>query len=152
MTAKSTLLETRFMLNMSRINGLMQLQYANFKPKPTHLFLGEEGPRADIFRAIIVFLHATFEVLLRSHMPTSNRNVNFYSRADLEKALKRSTIDSTPFKPLYPPLVQMAKRRTRIVHDADLSNRSATICDPWKAADEWQLGMWFMATISCAFP
>ena len=148
MSTKSDLLEKRFLLNMGRINGLVRVFYTNFTPKPTSLFLGDDGPRADLARAIVVFLHATFEVLLRSHLPKPNETLNFHSGADIDKVLRRSHVDATPFKPLYRTLTQMAKRRTRIVHDADLRNREATTADSWGPADEWQLIMWLLAVLA----
>jgi hypothetical protein len=39
----------------------------------------------------------------------------------------------------------MAKRRHRIVHEADLSKRTDTVSEAWGAADDWQLTMWLMA-------
>jgi hypothetical protein len=119
MTTKAELLRTRFELNMGRIDGMVQLIHSNEALKPKGIF-GSEGVRADILRAIVVFLHATFEVVLNSHLPAPRKGVCFYSGADIDKALKQSSIDAKPFKPLYPTLTQMAKRRTRIVHDADL--------------------------------
>lgn len=113
MTAKADLFETRFRLNMNRISGLVQLLSSHDTLKPTTVF-GSSGARADILRSIVVFLHATFEVVLRGHIPP-NRSINFYSRTDLEKALKLSRVDAKPFRPLFPTLTQMAKRRKRIV-------------------------------------
>ena len=67
---------------------------------------------------------------------------------DLDKVLKVSGIDPKPFKPLYPPLTAMAKRRNRIVHEADLSRRTDTASEPWGIADDWQLIMWLMAVVA----
>lgn len=39
----------------------------------------------------------------------------------------------------------MAKRRNRIVHNADLSNRTDTVSEVWGIVDDWQLIMWLMA-------
>ena len=110
--------------------------------KQEKLFGDSEGARADILRAIVVFLHATFEVVLRSHIPKPNRSLSFYSRTDLEKALKLSGVDAKPFNVLFPPLTQMAKRRKRIVHEADLSDG---VAHRWGLADDWQLIMWLLA-------
>jgi hypothetical protein len=140
MTAKTDLLDTRFRLNMNRISGLVQLLSSHDALKPTTVF-GSSGARADILRSIVVFLHATFEVVLRSHLPP-NRSINFYSRTDLEKALKLSCVDAKPFRPLFPTLTQMAKRRKRIVHEADLLRGEP---QEWSVADDWQLIMWLLA-------
>ena len=135
----------RFRLNMERIHGLVKLIHGDIALlKPTG-FVQSEGPRAEILRAIVVFLHATFEDVLRSRARPYNKKFAFYSGADLDKILRRCRLDPSPFKPLYPPLTQMAKRRTRIVHCADLSNQTDTVSDAWTIADEWQLGMWLIA-------
>ena len=69
-------------------------------------------------------------------------SLSFSARTDLDKALKLSGIDATPFRFLYPPLTQMAKRRKRIVHEADLLHGEP---DEWSIADDWQLIMWLLA-------
>lgn len=144
MTSRAELLETRFLANMGRITGMVRLIHSHDALKPKGVF-GSEGVRADMLRAIVVFLHATFEVVLRSHLRKPDERLCFYSRADLDKALRRSNIDATPFKPLYNPLTQMAKRRLRIVHDADLSKRTDAVPEGWGVVDDWQLPMWLMA-------
>lgn len=141
---RDELLSGRFGLNMKRIHGLVQLLESNESLKPVGIF-HSAGARADILRSVVVFLHATFEDMLRSRLPKPNKSFSFYSSADLDKALKRSGIDATPFKPLYPPLTAMAKRKNRIVHDADLSNRTDTAVKAWGPADDWQLIMWLLA-------
>jgi hypothetical protein len=98
MTSKVDLLETRFRLNMNRISGLVQLISSHDALKPTTLFGISSGARADILRSIVVFLHATFEVALRGHNLRHSRSWSFSARADLEKALKYSGIDATPFR------------------------------------------------------
>lgn len=145
MSTHNDLLKARFHLNMGRINGLVKLIFSDFDAlRPTRVFQSS-GARADILRSIVVFLHATFEDVLRSHLPKPNKSLSFYSRNDLEKALKLSSIDTKPFRPLYPPLTQMAKRRNRIVHQADLSAHTAVASEVWGVADDWQLIMWLMA-------
>jgi hypothetical protein len=142
MIDKADLLERRFRVNMDRISGLVQLLYSNDALKPTTVFGPSVGPRADILRAAVVFLHATFEVALRSYITKPSRSPSFYSRSDLDKALKFSGIDPAPFRSLYPSLTQMAKRRKRIVHEADLDNGEP---HRWSIADDWQLIMWLLA-------
>jgi hypothetical protein len=142
MTAKADLLETRFRLNMNRISGLVQLVSSHDALKPTTVFGSSSGARADILRSIVVFLHATFEVALRSHIPKPGCKLTFSARTDLDKALRFSGIDAMPFRFLYPPLTQMAKRRHRIVHEADLLHDEPY---EWSIADDWQLIMWLLA-------
>jgi hypothetical protein len=143
-TRRNELLKVRFVLNMKRINGLVRLLYSSEALKPTASF-HSEGARADILRSIVVFLHAMFEVVLRSRVPQPDKRLSVYSGADIDKALKLSGIDAKPFKHLYPPLTQLAKRRKRIVHEGDLSQRDDTTPGLWELADDWQLIMWLMA-------
>jgi len=142
MTAKADLLGTRFRLNMNRISGLVQLIFSHEALKPTTVFGKSTGARADILRSIVVFLHATFEVALRSHIPKPGRKLSFSAQTDLDKALKFSGIDAMPFRFLYPPLTQMAKRRHQIVHEADLLHGEP---HEWTISDDWQLIMWLLA-------
>src|ERR1700693_564234 len=84
---RTAIIEVRFLLNMGRINRLLHLLYSNEALKPTGIFRSE-GPRADILRSIVVFLHATFEVVLRSHVPRPDKRLCFYSTIDLDRAIK----------------------------------------------------------------
>ena len=148
-TGQAQVSDLRFRLNIDRINGMVKFLYDenNWKPATQAFHQPVEGVQADIFRSVVVFLHATFEDLIRSHAPKAKR-WTFSSRSDLEKAFKRSKINCAPFKQLYAPLTQMAQRRNRIVHDADLVSRAATICEPWTFVDVWQLGLWLMAVVA----
>ena len=145
MTAKAQSLKAAFHLNMGRITGMVQVLESHEALKRTSAFRPSSGVRADILRSVVVFLHATFEVALRGHVPRPGRRWSFYSRADLEKALAFNRIDSAPFQFLYPPLTQMAKRRNRIVHEADLLQGEPL---EWSVADDWQLLMWLMAVLT----
>jgi len=58
--------KARFLWNMGRINGLVKLLYSNDELKPSALFQSSEGARADILRAIVVFLYAALEDSLRT--------------------------------------------------------------------------------------
>ena len=90
-------------------------------------------------------MHATFEVVLRSLAPKPGKRLNFYSGADLDRALSQSGVDVAPFKPLYRPLTAMARRRKRIVHDADLASPTATVSEPWGFVDDYMLAYWLLA-------
>jgi hypothetical protein len=145
MNSKDDLMTARFLVNMRRINGLVKLTQLDVDALgPTDLFRSE-GPRADILRAIVVFLHATFEDVLRSRANQDYKKFSIYSGVDIEKVLRKCRLDPAPFKPLFPPLTQLAKRRKRIVHDADLPNRTATASEAWTITDHWQLIMWLLA-------
>ncbi|MEY2427861.1 MAG: hypothetical protein QOJ40_746 [Verrucomicrobiota bacterium] len=145
MISRDNLMTARFRLNMERIHGLAKLIMADVALlKPKDVFKSE-GPRADILRAIVVFLHAAFEDVLRTIARPDGKKLAFYSGADINKALHKCGLDPTPFKPLYPPLTQMAKRRNRIVHHADLSKQTDTTSGTWTIVDDWQLIMWLLA-------
>jgi len=105
MSVVKDLLEARFQSNMRRINRLVTLIFTD-PLKPKGLFQSD-GVRADILRTIVVFLHASFEDVLRSHLPRQNKKLTFTSGGDLDKALTLSGIDPKPFKELFPPLIQL---------------------------------------------
>lgn len=66
MNTHNDLLNARFELNMRRINGLVGLIFSDIdllRPKEP---FQSDGARADILRTIVVFLHATFEDVLRT--------------------------------------------------------------------------------------
>jgi hypothetical protein len=148
MSSTTAHLKVRFLVNMNRINGLIQLIHSDIEFLKPIGFSQYEGASADILRFVVVFLHATFEMLVRSQTRYQDRKWSFYSAADIERAFRHSGIDAAPFESLYPPLTQMAKRRNRVVHDAD----SATSVDPafekWALADTWQLTIWEMAVLA----
>ena len=145
MDTRDNLMTARFRLNMERIHGLVKLIMADAAPLKSTGAFKTEGPRADILRAIVVFLHATFEDVLRSMVRPDGKKLTFYSGADITKALQKSGLDPSPFKPLYPPLTQMAKRRCLIVHHADVAKQTDTASKAWTITDDWQLIMWLLA-------
>jgi hypothetical protein len=143
MNRRNSLFRTRFELNMARIQGLVSLTFADVDVlKPTAIFRNE-GVRADILRTIVVFLHAAFEDMLNS-AANRHKQLSFYSGTDLDKGLKNISLDIPSFRHLYPPIVQMAQRRTRIVHNADLSTAS-NAPEAWTHVDDFQLIMWLLA-------
>ena len=101
------------------------------------------GFRADLLRMLVVFLHATIEDLVRSHLRRPNKQFTFSSVTDIEKALKQLNIKVSLFADLLPALTQMAKRRNRIVHRADLEEH-ATTAKPWALPDDWELIHWHL--------
>ena len=79
MGADDTLLEARFFLNMKRVGALINLVTKASAGEAVAL---ETGARDDISRAVVVFLHATFEDLL----PTAaRRRSNAMSTENLNK-------------------------------------------------------------------
>jgi hypothetical protein len=59
-------LVTRFLLNMKRVNDLLGLIRPDRAPLKSERELESDTIRGDIARAVVVFLHATFEDLLRT--------------------------------------------------------------------------------------
>jgi hypothetical protein len=115
---KAMLAHTRYSLNMMRVAGLMTLATSNegqFKPTG---FMTCEGICADLFRMIVVFLHATVEDLVRSQLRPKTK-FTFSHSNDIDKALRKAGFDPGPLEGLYPPLNMMARRRIAIVHQAD---------------------------------
>jgi hypothetical protein len=148
MSKKNDLLKARFLLNMQRVSALMNLVCSESIEtlKPTGFAQYEEAG-ADILRFAVVFLHSTFETLARSLAHQPDKKWSVYSGTDIDKALGQAGIDPKPFKPLYRPLTQLAKRRKRIVHDADFAKSSDTVVEKWDIADYWQLAMWNLAVL-----
>lgn len=66
MSTHNDVLESRFFMNMARISGLMKLMFSDIDQLKPSGFSLYEGASADIFRTIVVFLHATFEDVLRT--------------------------------------------------------------------------------------
>jgi len=66
MSIPDDLLKSRFYLNMNRITGLVKLIHSDIDSLKPLAPLQSEGVSADILRTIVVFLHATFEDVLRT--------------------------------------------------------------------------------------
>jgi hypothetical protein len=66
MNMHNDLVEERFRLNMGRINDLAKLIFSDIDPLRAAKPFQSEGARADILRTVVVFLHATFEDVLRT--------------------------------------------------------------------------------------
>ena len=147
MNSDTNIWQTRFLLNMKRIHGLLRVTRLDYDELKRSEVFKSEGVRADILRSAVVFLHAAFEDVVRSRIPwrKQGKNWTFYSGSDIDKALRLAGIDARPFRPLYPTPTQLAKRRKRIVHNADFPAPAATISEPWQFADHWQLVMWLLA-------
>jgi hypothetical protein len=101
MDSDRDVLQKRFRLNMSRIHGLIRIIFSDCDElKPSSLFI-IEGTSADVLRASVVFLHSTFEDLLRCQIPRNKQDKKwvFYSGKDIDKALTSAGIDSLAFNP-----------------------------------------------------
>jgi hypothetical protein len=138
-------LNVRFQTNMRRIGAMTTfLQSGVEGVEPIGLFRSE-GVRADMLRAVVVFLHAATEDFVRGHFSRRNKKFVFYSASDIKRALSKLRIDPTIFADLFPPLTQMAKRQNQIVHHADLHDVQTEEVNAWAIADDWQLIQWHLA-------
>jgi hypothetical protein len=66
MNTHDELPKLRFRLNMDRIKGLIELSFLDIAAQRGIEPFQTSGVRADILRTIVVFLHATFEDILRT--------------------------------------------------------------------------------------
>ena len=66
METDETLFETRFLLNMKRVNDLWALILPSKAPPQSTGVLESKTLRGDLGRAVVVFIHATFEDVLRT--------------------------------------------------------------------------------------
>ena len=65
---KALLSHTRFVVNMNRVTRLMELALSNEGQFKRTGFMTYDGISADLFRMIVVFLHATVEDLVRNQL------------------------------------------------------------------------------------
>lgn len=140
-------MQDRFSLNMRRITGLILLAFKDERERNPKAFLTATKASADLFRLIVVFLHAAVEDQVRSIVP-KGKGFLFYAGSDIDKAIKRAGLDPAPLTELYKPLSQLAKRRGRIVHEADFESRLDTAVSDWGVTDFWLLTHWLIATIA----
>jgi hypothetical protein len=133
---------------MGRISRLINLVVSGDidQLKPSG-FCQYDGVSADLFRSVVVFLHATLEELVRTLTQRTEKAWSLYSGTDIDKRLTQASIDPQGFKSLYPPLTQLAKRRNRIVHHADFLGSTDTVVQAWEITDYWQLSMWNLAVV-----
>jgi hypothetical protein len=127
----------RFLSNMQRVERLMRLVTSGegqFKPVG---FWTYDGVAADVYRMIVVFLHAATEDLIRSFLPRKPK-FQFSSANDIFNALKRAGHDSSRLQEIKRPLDELAKRRIRIVHYGDLKENAVEV-EKWAITDIWLL-------------
>jgi hypothetical protein len=101
---------------------------------------------SELRRSAVSFLHSMFENLLRENLMNGSRKWTFSGASDLNKALKNAGIDPESFTGLYRPLSELAKRRHRLSHHADIVEGTLEVV--WDIADEWQMVMWMLAVQS----
>ena len=143
MSERALLAFKRFSANMRRVNSLTTLALSNegqFKPIGLWKY---DGISADLFRAIVVLLHATVEDLVRSHVKNPG-SFTFSGANDIFKHMTNSGYNTSSLEHLRKPLQQFALRRHRIVHYGDLRESSDDV-EPWGMADAWSLTQWQLA-------
>jgi len=82
MDPSGNILQTRFLLNMSRIHGLLRVTRLDYEELKPSAGFQSEGIRADILRSAVVFLHATFEDVVRSRIPRRKQDDARFRRID----------------------------------------------------------------------
>jgi hypothetical protein len=128
----------RFYTNTRRIGAIA---------KALSALASDEGVRADIMRATVVFLHATLEDFVRSSLPNPTHKLTFSYRSDLIKALGWMRVGPERFGDLMAALAQLAKRRHQIVHHADLGENETETAAPWTIADNTLFIAWNLAVL-----
>jgi hypothetical protein len=129
----------QFMAAIGPVNRLVRLLEGNADLKRKAIFETHEE-RADILRYVALRLCAAMETILRNCIG-GNSPIECSSRSALEKMLTRCSLDPAPFRELYPPLVQLSRRRNRVAHTAGASSAA----NEWGIADDWQIIMWLIA-------
>lgn len=109
---------------------------------------GDDGVRADIRRAAVVFLHATFEDFVRSNRPNPTKRWTFDNKHVLAKALRDMGAGPEGFDELMAALDRLAARRQQIVHYADLGEIEVEAAAPWTIGDDVRLLDWHLAVLS----
>ncbi|CAA9569876.1 MAG: hypothetical protein AVDCRST_MAG49-3482 [uncultured Thermomicrobiales bacterium] len=132
----------RFETNMRRIGAIS---------KALPALVGNDGVRADVIRASVVFLHATLEDFIRSSLPKQPARFTFNSRSDLVQALHRMRVCPKQVDDLMVPLASLAKRRIQIVHYADLGETEVEAPAPWTSGDNMVLIHWHLAVASFVY-
>jgi hypothetical protein len=137
-------ISARFKTNMQRIGAIsthLHSEAAGLGPAG----LSVEGVKADLQRAVVVFLHATVEDFVRSHIKRQSAKFTFSSASSIKRVIERLGVDPNKFNDLYPALSQFAKRRNQIVHYADLDEKAHEAVKPWDLSDSWLLVCWHLA-------
>jgi hypothetical protein len=146
MYEKTLLAHKRFSANMRRVSRLINLAMSNQGQFKAVGFWTYDEIGADIFRVIVVFLHAAVEDLVRSHV-VRPRSFTFSVADDIFKALRKANYDPSPLEELRKPLEQFAKRRHRIVHEADLDDGAEDVAQ-WMVVDTWLLMQWLITIVA----
>ena len=129
----------RFQTNMRRTGAISKAMPA---------LAGDEGVRADILWASVLFLQATLEDFIRRSLPKQPARFTFSSRFDLTQALHRMRVGPKWFDDLMAPLESLAERRIQIVHYADLGETEVEAAAPWTSDDNTLLIHWNLAVAS----
>jgi hypothetical protein len=140
--------QVRFLANMGRLAAITRFINSGVPGLEQTGFVRSKGVRADLLRAVVVFLHASIEDFVRSHLRKPNKTISFTSNSDIMLALKRIKVLPDLFTDLFPPLTQLTKRRHQIVRRADMHDTQNAGANPWDITDEWQLIHWHLAVVA----
>ncbi len=132
-------LAQQYLAAIGPVNRLIRLLEGNDDLKRKAIFETHEE-RADILRYVVLRLYGAMETILRNCIGR-NSPIECSSRSALEKMLIRCRLDPVPFRELYPPLVQLSRRRNRVAHVGGASIPA----NEWGIADDWQIIMWLIA-------
>jgi hypothetical protein len=158
MNGYQELLNKRFQANMSRVTRLINLgtrlkETRGQNPGPDEAAALTDRPDevADLYRSTVVFLHASFEDMLRT--TADNRlgraaKRTFGSVDVVVKLLRELGLDPAPFRRLFPEMKTLMNRRHRIVHEADLPAPDAVTDIPWTIGDDYQLAIWLFVVLT----
>jgi len=133
---------------MARVNRLIALGQ-RLKQTPSD----RSDDLADLYRSAIVFLHASFEDMLRTTIEIRGAHSAKQTYGKIEvvvAALRKLNLDPTSFRPLFPELSALMDRRHRIVHEADLATPNAVTDNPWTIGDDYQLIIWVFVVTAFA--
>ena len=150
------LINKRFQVNMSRVARLINLgahlkQTRGQNPDELAALTDRPDEVADLHRSTVVFLHASFEDMLRTtadnrlgHVPKRT-----FGKVDVVvKLLGDLHLDPAPFQPLFSEMSTLMNRRHRIVHEADLPTPDAVTDVPWTIGDDYQLAIWLFVVVT----
>jgi hypothetical protein len=137
----------RFYINMRRVGAVIGLIHSG------NATIVNDGLRGDLGRVLVVFLHATFEDVLRTAarqrvVGRKLKRNTFGAWGDVTKVLHQMGLDLTPFKSFCPALRQLMMRRHSIVHEADLPTPTKGACPPWSIADDFLVTMWMLSVMA----
>jgi len=148
---RESLRRKRFEVNMARVNRLM-----NLAQRLQTMEGSSPDDIADLYRSTIVFLHASFEDVLRTAYTSrtgKDETLTFGGPKKVRWLLEYFGLSEVPYHELLSVLASLMRRRHAIVHRGDLKEPGATSVDLWRFNDDYQLVIWIFAVVGfvCRF-